>query len=149
MPKTPIRTDDLYRFQVVSGAELSPDGARVVFAVERVDRDSEKKYSNLWVAPTDRAAKLWDVETRQEMAPLTGSTDGCPPPPDQRSRGPLTVGSDAADVRLGGEALEAAHRPTSVFGMGSCSASPTKLRHPYAARMRAIPASNRTRRHRE
>jgi dipeptidyl aminopeptidase/acylaminoacyl peptidase len=56
MPKTPIRADDLYRFQAISGAEMSPDGARVIFAVERVDRDSEKKYSNLWVAPTDRVA---------------------------------------------------------------------------------------------
>ena len=72
MPKTPIRADDLYRRQVLSGAELSPDGARVVCACKRVDRDSERNYSNLWVAPTDRAAKLWDVETRQEIAALTG-----------------------------------------------------------------------------
>ena len=56
MPLTPTRADDLYGFQVVSGAEMSPDGARVAFAVERVDRETEKKHSNLWVAPTERVA---------------------------------------------------------------------------------------------
>ncbi|MBT5712420.1 S9 family peptidase, partial [Candidatus Poribacteria bacterium] len=53
MAKTPIRADDLYRFQTVSGAEIAPDGARVVFCVGRVDRATEKKHSNLWVTPTD------------------------------------------------------------------------------------------------
>ena len=56
MPKTPIRAHDLYRFQTVSGAEIAPDGARVVFCVARVDRNTEKKHSNVWVAPTDGVA---------------------------------------------------------------------------------------------
>jgi dipeptidyl aminopeptidase/acylaminoacyl peptidase len=56
MPKTPIRADDLYRFQTVSGAEISPDGARIAFTVGRVDRATEKKHSNVWVAPTDSTA---------------------------------------------------------------------------------------------
>jgi dipeptidyl aminopeptidase/acylaminoacyl peptidase len=52
MPKTPIRADDLYRLQTVSGAQMSPDGSRVICSVERVDRSTERKYSNLWLAPT-------------------------------------------------------------------------------------------------
>ncbi len=55
-----IEADDLYRFQLVSDCQISPDGSRVVFCVERVDRDSEKKYTNLWLVQTDdgRARQL-------------------------------------------------------------------------------------------
>jgi dipeptidyl aminopeptidase/acylaminoacyl peptidase len=49
--KRTMRAEDLYRFQLVSGCELSPDGAHVAYSLQRVDRKSEKKYSNLWVVP--------------------------------------------------------------------------------------------------
>ncbi|MEM7531743.1 MAG: S9 family peptidase [Chloroflexota bacterium] len=45
-----ISTQDLYRFQPISGCAISPDGQHVVFSVQRVDRKTEKKYSNLWIA---------------------------------------------------------------------------------------------------
>jgi dipeptidyl aminopeptidase/acylaminoacyl peptidase len=47
-----ITAKDLYRFQLISDARLSPEGENVVFSVQRVDRKTEKKYSNLWVVPT-------------------------------------------------------------------------------------------------
>jgi dipeptidyl aminopeptidase/acylaminoacyl peptidase len=55
MPKTNLRritAEDLYQFQVLSDMRLSPEGSRVVFSLLRVDRKTEKKYANLWVAPT-------------------------------------------------------------------------------------------------
>ncbi|WP_374688576.1 prolyl oligopeptidase family serine peptidase [Promineifilum sp.] len=45
--------DDLYRFQIPSNPRISPDGARVVFCVQRVERETEKKYTNLWLAEAD------------------------------------------------------------------------------------------------
>lgn len=48
----PIKATDLYRFQVVSDPQISPDGQQVVYCVQRVDRKSEKKYTNLWLVPT-------------------------------------------------------------------------------------------------
>ena len=58
--KRSIKAEDLYRFQLVSDCQISPDGRRVVFCVERVDRDSEKKFTNLWLVRTDdgRARQL-------------------------------------------------------------------------------------------
>ncbi len=50
--KRRIRADDLYRFQLIKEFHLSPDGAHVVYAVERVDRKTEKKYANLWLVST-------------------------------------------------------------------------------------------------
>jgi dipeptidyl aminopeptidase/acylaminoacyl peptidase len=50
--KKHITAEDLYRMQLISDARLSPDGEHVVFAVQRVDRKTEKKYANLWVVPT-------------------------------------------------------------------------------------------------
>ena len=47
-----ITAQDLYRLERISGCEISPDGRHVVYTVERVDRKTEKKYSNLWIAPT-------------------------------------------------------------------------------------------------
>ena len=52
MPKRRITAEDLYRFRVVKDLRISPDGRWVVYVVERVDRKTEKKYTNLWLAPT-------------------------------------------------------------------------------------------------
>ena len=48
-----ITPQDIYSFQQVSDVRLSPDGRNVVYTVQRVDRKTEKKYSNLWLAPLD------------------------------------------------------------------------------------------------
>jgi len=52
--KRRITAKDLYRFQLITDCQISPDGHHVVFCVQRVDKKTEKKYSNLWIAPTDR-----------------------------------------------------------------------------------------------
>jgi dipeptidyl aminopeptidase/acylaminoacyl peptidase len=49
-----ITAEDLYRFQLITDCQISPDGQHVVFCVQRMDKKTEKKYSNLWVVPTDR-----------------------------------------------------------------------------------------------
>ncbi len=51
--KRRITAEDLYRFQLITDCQISPDGQHVVFCVQRVDKKAEKKYSNLWIAPTD------------------------------------------------------------------------------------------------
>lgn len=51
--KRPITAEDLYRLQLLTDCRISPDGRHVVFCVQRVDQKTEKKYSNLWVVPTD------------------------------------------------------------------------------------------------
>ena len=51
--KRTITAEDLYRFELASDPRLSPDGEHVVYCVQWVDRDQEKKYTNLWVAPTN------------------------------------------------------------------------------------------------
>ena len=48
-----ITAEDLYNFELVSSLEISPDGQHVVYALQRVDQESEKKFSNLWILPTD------------------------------------------------------------------------------------------------
>ena len=51
-----MTAEHLYDFQTVAGCALAPDGHNVAFSVTRVDRDKEKKYSNLWLVPTGRGA---------------------------------------------------------------------------------------------
>ncbi len=53
LKKRRITAEDLYRFRLVSDCRISPDGRHVVFCVQRVDKKTEKKYSNIWVVPTD------------------------------------------------------------------------------------------------
>lgn len=52
MTKRTITTEDLYKFELVSYPKISPDGKHIVYAQQRVDVETEKKHSNLWVAPT-------------------------------------------------------------------------------------------------
>ena len=47
-----ITAEDLYQLNTVSEVRISPDGLHAVFTVQRVDRKTEKKYTNLWVAST-------------------------------------------------------------------------------------------------
>ncbi len=47
-----ITAEDLYIIESVSGMRLSPDGKYVAYAQHRVERKTEKKYSNLWIIPT-------------------------------------------------------------------------------------------------
>jgi Tol biopolymer transport system component len=51
--KRSITVEDLYKFQIISEARVSPDGRRVVFVVQRVHQKTEKKYTNLWLASSD------------------------------------------------------------------------------------------------
>ncbi len=51
--KRRITAEDLYRFRLISDCKISPDGVHVIFCVQRVDKKTEKKYSNLWIVPTD------------------------------------------------------------------------------------------------
>ncbi|MBS3753794.1 MAG: PD40 domain-containing protein, partial [Anaerolineales bacterium] len=51
--KRRITAEDLYKFQLVTEAEISPDGAHVAYSVQRVDEENEKKYANLWVVPAE------------------------------------------------------------------------------------------------
>ncbi len=50
--KRPISSEDLYRFQLIGECQISPDGQHIVFTLQRVDRETEKKYTNLWIVPT-------------------------------------------------------------------------------------------------
>jgi dipeptidyl aminopeptidase/acylaminoacyl peptidase len=52
--KRRITAEDLYRFQLITDCQISPDGQYVVFCAQRVDKKTEKKYSNLWISPADR-----------------------------------------------------------------------------------------------
>jgi dipeptidyl aminopeptidase/acylaminoacyl peptidase len=47
-----ITAEDLYQFNTVADVRISPDGLNVIYNVQRVDRKTEKKYTDLWVAPT-------------------------------------------------------------------------------------------------
>jgi dipeptidyl aminopeptidase/acylaminoacyl peptidase len=47
-----ITAEDLYEFKLISTPRISPDGEHVIFALQRVDQQTEKKISNLWVVST-------------------------------------------------------------------------------------------------
>ena len=48
-----IKAEELYRFGLIFDSEISPSGEYVVFCIQRVDNKNEKKYSNLWIVPTN------------------------------------------------------------------------------------------------
>jgi len=47
-----ITAEDLYQLNTVSEVRISPDGLHVVYTAQRVDRKTEKKYTNLWLVST-------------------------------------------------------------------------------------------------
>ncbi len=71
-----IRAEDLYRIQLISSCSISPDGKHVVFCLQRVDRKTEKKYSNLWIVPTGGARARQFTHGDQADSRPTWSPDG-------------------------------------------------------------------------
>lgn len=74
--RRPVTAEDLYAFHIITGAELSPDGTRVVYAVQRVDQKTEKKYANLWMAATDGSYDRQFTQGDQTDASAHWSPDG-------------------------------------------------------------------------
>lgn len=52
-----ITAEDLYDLQILNTPRISPDGTHVIYSLQRVDRKTEKKYSNLWIVPTGAQGK--------------------------------------------------------------------------------------------
>jgi len=50
--KRSITAEDLYKIETISDVRLSPNGAHVVYTVQRVDQKTEEKFTNLWLVPT-------------------------------------------------------------------------------------------------
>lgn len=74
--KKPLAPDDLYRMQLITGYHTSPDGRHVVYAVQRVDRATEEKHSDLWIVPTASGApRRFTAGDHVDRAPLW-SPDG-------------------------------------------------------------------------
>lgn len=46
-----ITAEDLYDITLISDCQISPDGTHVVYTMQRIDKKTEKKYTNLWVVP--------------------------------------------------------------------------------------------------
>lgn len=71
-----ITAQDLYRLQLITDVRLSPDGKRIVYGVQRVDRKTEKKYANLWMVGTDGTPGWQFTQGDQNDASPRWSPDG-------------------------------------------------------------------------
>ncbi|MEW6717340.1 MAG: S9 family peptidase [Chloroflexota bacterium] len=50
--KIPMQAEDLYLFTLITSSEISPNGKHIVYSLQRVDKEKEKKYINLWIVST-------------------------------------------------------------------------------------------------
>jgi len=74
--RRPVEAQDLYALQLITDVRIAPDGQRVVYGVQRVDRKSEKKYANLWIATTDGSSCRQFTQGDQTDAMPRWSPDG-------------------------------------------------------------------------
>lgn len=74
--KNTITAKDLYRFEIIQGSEISPDGQHVLYGVQWVDKATEKKYSNLWIAPTNGGKPYRFTSGKHNDSQATWSPDG-------------------------------------------------------------------------
>ena len=65
-----ITAEDLYSFEQINNVRISPDGEHVIYTVQRVERKTEKKYTNLWVVPTSGGeARQFTYGDQSDSAP--------------------------------------------------------------------------------
>jgi len=46
--KRPITAEDLYSFEVIKSCQISTDGKQIIYGLQSVNRENEKKYTHLW-----------------------------------------------------------------------------------------------------
>ena len=51
MAKRTVQAEDLYDVELITDIQISPDGRTVAYTLQRVDRKTEKKFTNIWLAP--------------------------------------------------------------------------------------------------
>jgi len=74
--KRTIQPADLFRFQFITGAQLSPDGKTVVYGVMRTDAEKEEDHTSLWLVPVDKGQpRQLTAGTARDMNPCW-SPDG-------------------------------------------------------------------------
>ena len=74
--KRHIIAEDLYRLQLIADCTISPEGSHIVFCVQRVDKKTEKKYSNLWMVPANGGRALQFAYGDQSDSQPRWSPDG-------------------------------------------------------------------------
>lgn len=68
--KRPWSAEGLYDLQLITDLRISPTGEHVIYSLQRVDRKTEKKYSNLWLANTaDGAPRQFTYGNQGDGAP--------------------------------------------------------------------------------
>lgn len=67
--KRTIQPDDLFRLKTVIGGALSPDGRRIVYAINAVDREKDADAMTLW---------MLDLESGQTRQITSGPLDSAP-----------------------------------------------------------------------
>jgi dipeptidyl aminopeptidase/acylaminoacyl peptidase len=129
--KRAMRPDDLHEIAWIREAEISPDGERIAFVVQRLDRESDETLASIWVVPVRGRAAARQVTSGE-------AKDGAPRwSPDGRWLAFTSKrdGDEAAQVYLmpaeGGEP----RRLTSLsFGAGAPSWSPDSTRLLFSAK---------------
>ncbi len=69
--KRSIEAQDLYRFNLITEPQISPDGTIAIYALHSVDRETEKKYANLWIAPTRGEPTRGRPSLKEKERPFT------------------------------------------------------------------------------
>ncbi len=71
-----ITAEDLYRIELLFEPRLSPDGKHVIYRIQRVERKTEKKFSNLWLVPVEGGAPRQFTHGDQSDTSPRWSPDG-------------------------------------------------------------------------
>ena len=76
LAKRPWSAEDLYDLQQITSAQIAPTGSHIAYTLQRVDRPTEKKYSNIWLVDTAEGKPRQFTYGNQSEGNIHWSPDG-------------------------------------------------------------------------
>src|SRR5437660_10146212 len=74
--RRPFAPDDYYALELAQDPRISPDGKLVAYSVTTIERQQNRRHTEIWLAPADASRPAWQLTRGEGASAPRWSPDG-------------------------------------------------------------------------